>query len=129
MAALFSAQGAVETKNSGGENQYFTAAVIGSVILAVIAWAGVLFFEAPILRFFGADESLLVLAQKYMRPVKIVFPLFLFNQMLAAFFETTKIRSLQRWGCYLAAFLIFSAITSLYSSAIWESTVQVLPQP
>lgn len=34
---------------------------------------------------FGADEGLLAMAQKYMRPIKCVFPLFLFNQMLAAF--------------------------------------------
>ena len=35
--------------------------------------------------FFGTDETLLALAQRYMIPVKVVFPLFLFNQMLAAF--------------------------------------------
>ena len=40
--------------------------------------------------FFGADESLLVLAHKYMIPVKVVFPLFLFNQMLAAFLGNDK---------------------------------------
>ncbi len=69
----------------GSENQYFTAAVIGAVVLSVLAWAGVLCFERPILTFFGADESLLALAQRYMQPIKLVFPLFLFNQMLAAF--------------------------------------------
>ncbi len=69
----------------GSENQYFTAAVIGAVALSVLAWAGVLCFERPILTFFGADESLLALAQRYMRPIRMVFPLFLFNQMLAAF--------------------------------------------
>ena len=71
--------------SDGGENQYFTAAVIGAIILSVIAWGGVLSFERPILTFFGADESLLALAREYMRPIKYVFPLFLFNQMLAAF--------------------------------------------
>lgn len=72
-------------KGDGSENQYFTSAVIGAIILSVIAWVGVLCFEHPILTFFGADESLLMLAQEYMRPIKYVFPLFLFNQMLAAF--------------------------------------------
>ncbi len=69
----------------GGENQYFTAALIGSAALAVMAWLGVICFEEPILCFFGADEALLAPAQDYMRPIKYVFPLFLFNQMLAAF--------------------------------------------
>ena len=69
----------------GSEGQYFTAAAIGAVLLSVAAWAGILCFERPILTFFGADGQLLTLAQAYMRPVKCVFPLFLFNQMLAAF--------------------------------------------
>ncbi len=75
---------------SGGENRYFTASVIGSVMLALAAWAGVVCFESPILRFFGADNSLLALAHEYMKPVKAVFPLFLFNQMLAAFLRNDK---------------------------------------
>ena len=69
----------------GSENQYFTAALIGSVALAGLAWAGILLFEGPVLTFFGADASLLPMAQEYLRPVRYVFPLFLFNQMLAAF--------------------------------------------
>ena len=72
-------------QRAGSENQYFTAAVAGSVLLAALAWAGLLLFEAPLLRFFGADEGLLVLARRYLVPIRCVFPLFLFNQMLAAF--------------------------------------------
>ncbi len=72
-------------QNDGSAEQFFTASVIGSVILAALAWVGVVLFERPILIFFGADETLLALAQSYMRPIKLVFPLFLFNQTLAAF--------------------------------------------
>lgn len=71
--------------NEGNENQYFTSAVIGSVVLAMLSWIGLFIFEKPILSFFCADESLLYLTQEYIRPIKYVFPLFLFNQMLAAF--------------------------------------------
>ncbi len=77
-------------KESGVENQYFTVAAIGAVLLSVLAWAGVLCFDRPILTFFGADEALLPLAREYMRPIKYVFPLFLFNQMLAAFLRNDK---------------------------------------
>ena len=76
------------TKRGRGEtgaDQWFTAAVLGSAVLSLLAWIGLLCFEAPVLTFFGADESLLPLAQAYLRPIKYVFPLFLFNQMLAAF--------------------------------------------
>jgi len=77
-------------KSDGSENQYFAAAVIGAMMLSVLAWIGITCFEQPILTFFGADDSLLALAQKYMRPIKYVFPLFLFNQMLAAFLRNDK---------------------------------------
>ena len=77
-------------RNDGKENQYFTAAVIGSVALAILSWIGIWNFEQPILTFFGADSTLLAAAQRYMRPIKYVFPLFLFNQMLAAFLRNDK---------------------------------------
>ena len=70
---------------NGHENEYFTASVIGSVILAVLSWIGIVLFEKPVLTFFGASETLLKLAEQYMRPIEWVFPLFLFNQMLAAY--------------------------------------------
>lgn len=69
----------------GNENQYFTAAVIGTIVLSFFTWAGLWIFERQVLTFFGADESLLSLAQQYLRPIKYVLPTFLFNQMLAAF--------------------------------------------
>lgn len=72
-----------ETKGSG--NEYFTVAVIGSVFLAIAVWAAIVLLEKPVLEFFGANENLLPLALDYLRPIKFVIPLFLFNQMLAAF--------------------------------------------
>lgn len=41
--------------NEVNENQYFTSAVIGSVVLAMLSWIGLFIFEKPILSFFGAD--------------------------------------------------------------------------
>lgn len=67
------------------ENEYFTVAVAGAILLSVIAWLAILFFEEPILLFFGADVHLLSLALTYLEPVKAVVPFFLLNQMLAAF--------------------------------------------
>ena len=84
-SVIFSIERGSSGKTAEQGNRYFTAAVAGSVLLAVLAWAALLLWEAPLLTFFGADETLLLLAQQYLRPVKAVFPLFLFNQMLAAF--------------------------------------------
>ncbi len=84
-SVIFSTKRGSGDQEGDSGNEYFTAAVIGSVLLAALAWAGLLLFERPLLVFFGADETLLALAQRYMLPVRAVFPLFLFNQMLAAF--------------------------------------------
>ena len=89
-SVIFSAKRGGNDKSGGGENQYFTSAVIGALVLSVPAWIGIIYFERPILTFFGADESLLTLAHSYIYPIKLVFPLFLFNQMLAAFLRNDK---------------------------------------
>lgn len=72
--------------------------MIGSAALAVLSWVGILLFQSLILRFFGADESLTVLAETYMRPIRYVFPLFLFNQMLAAFLRNDNDPGLATFG-------------------------------
>ena len=66
-------------------NEFFTTAVIGSVLISVIVWLIIVLFEEKILTFFGADEILLYYAKNYMVPILFVIPLFLYNQMLAAF--------------------------------------------
>ena len=96
-SVLFSIRRGGET-GDGSENQYFSAALIGAVVLAVPAWVGIIFFDRPILTFFGADSSLLVLAQAYMRPIKYVFPLYLFNQVVAAFLRNDKSPGLATLG-------------------------------
>ena len=126
-SVIFSTKHGSEKKD-GSENQYFTAAVIGSAILALLAWAALLCFERPILTFFGANESLLALARKYMRPIQWVFPLFLLNQMLAAFLRNDGNPGLSRWVCWPAARSMFLAITFSYLPARWASTAQGLQQ-
>ena len=79
---LGSAKGKGETKE---QNEYFSAALIGTIILAVICWGTVLLFDTEMLTLFGAEETLLPLAKEYLVPIKFVIPAFLFNQMLAAF--------------------------------------------
>ena len=86
-SVIFSAKRGAEQHN-GEENQYFTMAVLDSVLA----------FEGPILTFFGADETLLAMARRYMQPIKLVFPLFLFNQMLAAFLRNDKNPGLATMG-------------------------------
>ena len=97
-SVIFSTKRGSGMSADGEDEQYFTAAVIGSVILAALAWVGLILFERPLLMFFGTDETLLALAQRYMIPVKVVFPLFLFNQMLAAFLRNDGAPALATLG-------------------------------
>ena len=73
-------------ENAGGnENEYFSVAFLLTLILSVICWVGVAFFDMQMLMLFGAEETLLPHAKQYLLPIKFCVPLFLFNQMLAAF--------------------------------------------
>lgn len=75
-----------QNKDTKERNQFFTIALIGSIIFSFISTLILNIFEGEILRFFGAnDEAILSLAKGYLKPIKYVFPCFLFNQMLAAF--------------------------------------------
>lgn len=72
------------TGDAGG-NEYFSAALIWTAVFAAASWIAVGFFDAPMLRFFGADDALLPLAREYLAPIKYVVPAFVFNQLFTAF--------------------------------------------
>ena len=84
-SVLFSTLRGQSAENEKKSNEYFTAAVLGTALLAALTWAGLLFFDRQLLTLFGAEETLLPLAQAYLFPVKFVVPSFLFTQMMAAF--------------------------------------------
>lgn len=90
-----------KSNHQENENDYFTFAFIGSVLLGIVAWLVFILFERQLLTAFGAEGNLLPLAQRYLIPIKFIFPCFLFNQMLAAF-----LRSDQNPGLATAAVLI-----------------------
>ena len=60
-------------------NQAFTVALGFTVLLAAASWLGLIFFEVPLLRFFGGDEALIPLARDYLYPVKFSVPFFLLS--------------------------------------------------
>lgn len=84
-SVLFSTLRGESKDNLRRSNEYFTVAVIGAVVLAVLTWIGLILFDKQLLLLFGANDSLLPLARRYVLPVKFVVPLFLFNQLLTAF--------------------------------------------
>lgn len=84
-SVLFSTLRGESEQNRKRSNEYFTAALIGTAILAVIAWIAVIFFDRELLMLFGAEETLLPLARRYLLPVKFAVPSFLLTQLMAAF--------------------------------------------
>ena len=84
-SVLFSTLRGRSESNRKESNEYFTAALIGVVILAAITWISIFLFDTGLLKLFGAEETLLPLAKSYLFPVKFVVPSFLFTQLMAAF--------------------------------------------
>lgn len=84
-SVLFSTLRGESEQNRERSNEYFSAAVLGTAILAAITWIAVIFFDRELLLLFGAEETLLPLTQRYVLPVKFAVPSFLFTQLMAAF--------------------------------------------
>lgn len=80
---LSTSRGKKHTSDEG--NQYFSVAIILTILLAVILWITLVLFEDQLLFLFGADKLLLPLAKQYLIPVKFSVPVFLFTQLLSAF--------------------------------------------
>lgn len=84
-SVLFSTLRGESKENTKRSNEYFSAALTGGIVLALIVWLGVIFFDRQLFILFGADEALLPLARSYVTPIKFVLPVFLFSQFLSAF--------------------------------------------
>ena len=82
----------------GGENEYFTAAFAASVLFSLITWLLVIFFDEKIIMLFGGKGEIVTCAREYFFPIKFTFPLFLFNQMLAAFLRCDNSPELATYG-------------------------------
>lgn len=77
--------GAERGRNGGTQNEYFTVGLIEAVFFSLIVWVVLIFFDEPLLYFFGADESLFPLAEEYMVSIRVAAPVFLFSQFFGAF--------------------------------------------
>ena len=84
-SVLFSTVRGKGAQKEENENQYFTIAFFATVFFAAVSWNLIIFFDKPMLLLFGAEETLLPLAQDYLLPIKFAIPCFLLNQMLASF--------------------------------------------
>lgn len=84
-SVLFSTVRGESSLNQQKSNAYFTAAFIGTALLSAVTWLAVILFDRELLLLFGAEETLLPLARRYLLPVKFAVPSFLFTQLMSAF--------------------------------------------
>lgn len=83
-SVLFSAQkGKKEEGNN--PNQFFSSSIIFGIIIAIVSWVAIVIFEVPLLRLFGADDTLMPLCRSYFKAVKVSVPVYIFTQIMAAF--------------------------------------------
>ncbi len=66
-------------------NGYYTLSLLLTAGIILIVWLALIFFDAPILRLFGADDVLLPYAQRYLFPLKFCLPVFTVNNFLSCF--------------------------------------------
>ncbi len=66
-------------------NEYFTVSVLFGAVLTVTIMAVLYFFHEPMFRFFGADDELMHLAQRYLSFVWCAVPCCVFGNILSAF--------------------------------------------
>ena len=112
---IFSTLKGSSDQNTHSQNEYFSTAVIGSLLLAVIFWIVIIFFDKQLLTFFGAKDNLMPLALEYLIPIKFVIPCFLFTQMLAAFLRNDNSPTLATVAVLLGGvFNIFGDYTFVF---------------
>ena len=129
-SVLFSTMRGQAAGSEKKSNEYFSAAVIGTVILAALTWAAVIFFDRQFLTLFGAEETLLPLAREYLFPIKFVVPSFLFTQLMSAFLRNDGAPALGPPNrCCSAAYSMYSVTTSSRLRWTWTSWEQALLRP
>lgn len=118
-------------------NGYFTAALIGMALAAAALWLAVIFFDEPMLRFFGGEEKLMPLARQYVFPVKFAVPSFMLSQLLAAFLRNDNDPALATkavlfggvfniFGDYFFVFTLDMGITGAGVATVLGSVLSVL---
>lgn len=65
--------------------QYFTLSILYGVGLSAVATATIALFQDPLFRLFGADEELLQLAKRYLKPILFAIPCCVFSNILSAY--------------------------------------------
>lgn len=87
-AVLYS--NAIGKKDQNRANSYFSLSFLLTIIIISLIWIMIIFFDEPILRLFGADDYLLIYAEKYLFFLKFCLPIFTINCYLSCFIRNNN---------------------------------------
>ncbi|MGN1025715.1 MAG: MATE family efflux transporter [Faecousia sp.] len=122
LGILTGIDGSVLYGNAKGEsgtekaNSMYTAAVIATALLALMIWLFMLFFDRQLLTFMGSEGELLEIGLKYLKPLKIAVPFFVFSQMLAAFLRNDNDPGLATFA------VVFTSILNMIGDYVFAFT-------
>lgn len=109
-------------------NEYFTASAVAAVVIIAAVWLTVALFDKQLLLLFGAEESLLPLARRYVLPVKFAIPCFCSTRCWRPTCATTAHPGWRRPESSQAASSTSSATGSSSFSWTWASWARDWPR-
>lgn len=98
-SVIFSTKRGREDDGEGDENQYFTVAVMGSVVLSLAAWVIVVSGDEPILRFLEQTRLCFPLRRNICCPLNLYFRFSFSTRCWRPFLEMIRIPGLLHWAC------------------------------
>lgn len=122
-------------RGSGDETEaqeHFTLSILYGVILSVIAMLIIGFFNEPLFRFFGADDGLLVMAKRYLKPIFFAVPCCVFSNILSAYLRNDDAPNLATiavivggvFNCFGDYFCVFVLDLGIFGAGLATATGQ-----
>lgn len=94
--------------NEEEAQQYFTLSILYGLALSAVAMVGIGLFQDRLFRFFGADDTLLALAKRYLKPILFAIPCCVFSNILSAYLRNDNNPNLATTAVVIGG--IFNAI-------------------
>lgn len=94
--------------NEAEAQQYFTLSILYGLALSAVAMVSIGLLQDPLFRFFGADDELLGLAKRYLKPILFAIPCCVFSNILSAYLRNDNNPNLATTAVIIGG--IFNAI-------------------
>ena len=122
-------------RGSGNETEaqeHFTLSILYGAALSILAMLIIGLFNEPLFRFFGADDELLVMAKKYLKPIFFAVPCCVFSNILSAYLRNDNNPNLATiavivggvFNCFGDYFCVFVLDLGIFGAGLATATGQ-----